>query len=145
MLESSSNIYYVILWILQKTLAGDRDVVDNIVEEEVSWGVAVELEEEGVAVELEEEGVAVGLEEEGVAVELEEEGVAVGLEEEGVVVGLEDEGAVVGLEEERSLSQCLTRRRIVVYFPLLNLCHVLSRAITKEDLFLLKPDSASFG
>jgi hypothetical protein len=69
MLESSSDIYYVRLWILQKTLAGDRDVVDNIVEEEAVVGleeVVVRLEElEEVVARLEEEGVAVGLEEEG--------------------------------------------------------------------------------
>jgi len=66
MLESSSDICYVRLWILQKTLAGDRDVVDKIVEEEAVVGleeVVVRLEE--VVARLEEEGVAVGLEEEG--------------------------------------------------------------------------------
>ena len=57
-----------------------------------------------------------------------------------VVDNIVEEGVVVGLEEEGSLSQCLTRRRIAVYFSRLNLCCVPSRPMTKEDLFCLKPD-----
>jgi len=35
MLGSSSDIYFVISWILQKTLAEGRGVVDNVAEERV--------------------------------------------------------------------------------------------------------------
>ena len=44
MLGSSSDIYFVISWILQKTLAEGRGVVDNVAEERVE----VEEEEEKV-------------------------------------------------------------------------------------------------
>jgi hypothetical protein len=44
MLGSSSDIYFVISWILQKTLAEDRGVVVNFAEERV------EVEEEGVVI-----------------------------------------------------------------------------------------------
>jgi len=44
---SSSSISFATLWILQKTLAVDRDVVDNVVEE----GVVARLEGAGAAEE----------------------------------------------------------------------------------------------
>lgn len=46
MLGSSSDIYFIILWIPQRTSAEDRGVVDNITEERVE----VTVEEEGAVI-----------------------------------------------------------------------------------------------